>query len=122
MRILCVAVAVLAGLAAGCTEFAFVRRPFPQMIGYETWRDVPEDLEVVRAKVGDVLHLPLGPMRDHGDLPIPYTVSINGKAPGDPVLFDSGNKTSYVFFADKPGKFDVESADGLRAWRVIVGE
>jgi hypothetical protein len=118
-------IAALAGLAAGCTEFAFVLRPPPQFVGVATWTVVPEDQQDVRAKVGDVLHLPLGSA--WGTQPTLYAVTVNGEAPHKPVYCNSLTTNSFVFEAREAGEYEVECHDRLndrshRVWHITVTE
>jgi hypothetical protein len=128
VRACLVTLAALAGLVAGCTEFAFVLRPPPQFVGVTTWTEVPEGQQDVKAKVGDVLHLPLGPTWGaRGGLPFLYTVTVNDEAPQHPVYCTSAARTSFVFDARKAGEYQVESHNGLseksyRVWHIRVVE
>jgi hypothetical protein len=119
------ALAAVAGLAAGCTGFAFVLRPPPRFVGVATWTEVPEGQQTVPAKVGDVLHLPLGP--SWGGPPTLYAVTVNGEAPLHPTYCSSLARTSFVFDALKAGEYEVECRDWLsdhspRVWHVTVSE
>ena len=60
MRRISVAMAALVSLAVGCTSWAFVLNPpSGHWVDLETWTDVPEGQDKVKAKVGEgVLHLP----------------------------------------------------------------
>ena len=128
MRLRVLAAAALAGWLAGCTEFAFVLRPPPQFIGVATWTQVPEGQDEVQAKVGDVLHLPLGPTwGGRGGLPFVYQVTVDGEAPEHPIYCTSSDKTCYVFDAVQAGEYQVESFNGTseksrRTWRITVAE
>jgi hypothetical protein len=119
------AVVAVAGLAGGCTEFAFVLRPPPQFVGVATWATVPEGQQAVQAKVGDVLHLPLGP--SWGGPPTLYAVTVNGEAPKHPAYCSSLARTSFVFDAREAGEYEVECRDWLgdhppRLWHITVAE
>jgi hypothetical protein len=113
---------------AGCTEFAFVLRPPPLFIGVATWTQVPEDQEEVQARVGDVLHLPLGPTwGGRGGLPFLYSVTIDGEAPPHPIYCTAADRTCYVFDAVQAGEYQVESQNGQseksrRTWHITVEE
>jgi hypothetical protein len=119
------AVVALAGLAAGCTDFAFVLRPPPQLVGVATWTVVPEGQQDVQARVGDVLHLPIGsPWVNKQTL---YVVTVNGEKPRDPVYCTSLTATSFVFNATEAGEYEVECRDWLnagyhRVWHITVAE
>jgi hypothetical protein len=117
--------AALAGLAAGCTEFAFVARPPPQFVGVAMWTAVPEGQRDVRAKVGDVLHLPLGSAWDTRRTL--YAVTVNGETPHNPVYCNSLTTNSFVYEARAAGEYEVECRDWLdasscRAWHITVAE
>jgi hypothetical protein len=115
--------AALAGLAAGCTDFAFVVRPPPQFVGVATWTVVPEGQREVRARVGEVLHLPIGPAQSRR--PTLYAVTVNGEAPRHPVYCNSLTATSFVFDTREAGQYEVECRDHLsdnppRVWYITV--
>jgi hypothetical protein len=117
--------AALVGLSAGCTEFAFVLRPPPQCVGVATWVTVPEGQQEVRAKVGDVLHLPLGSC--WGSKQTMYAVTVNGETPQHPVYCMSVTTNAFVFDAREAGAYEVESRDRLsdaapRVWHITVTE
>jgi hypothetical protein len=120
------ALAALTGLAVGCTNFAFVLLPPPQFVGVETWTEVPADQEKVQARVGDRLHLPLGPtLGGRGGLPFLYTVTVNDQTPKNPTYCEWAAKTWYVFKAVQAGEYRIESDGGLgeeshRVWHVSV--
>jgi hypothetical protein len=124
----CVTAITLASLVGGCTNFAFVYRPPPQFVGVTTWTEVPEGQEKVQAKVGDVLHLPLGPTWSGRDgVPLVYTVTVNGDAPLHPIYCTTATKTHYVFDAAQAGQYQVEGRDGnseksYRIWNVSISE
>jgi hypothetical protein len=119
----------LALIAAGCTGFAFVLQPPPKFIELETWTDVPQRQKEVKAKVGEVLHLPVGPASEHLR-PSLLMVSINGKAPECPEFYQSSKTDSYVFRAEKAGVYNVEVGPALvtgegesdLTWKVVVME
>jgi hypothetical protein len=120
------ALAALTGMVAGCTGFAFVVALPPQFVGVETWTEVPADQEKVQAKVGDRLHLPLGPtLGARGGLPFLYTVTVNDKTPEDATYYEWAAKTWYVFKAVQAGEYRVESDGGLgegshHLWHITV--
>jgi hypothetical protein len=122
------AVAVLAGLAAGCIQFAFVREPSPPFIGVTMWTDVPEGQSKVKARVGDTLHLPLGsPLGGRGGLPAIYRVKVNDEDIEEPTYCDVGDKVWYVFKATEAGEFEVETEEALtgrshHVWHITVAE
>jgi hypothetical protein len=110
MRFRRLAAAALVGLLPGCAEWAFVFRPPPQFIGVESWTTVPAGREDVTARVGDVLHLPLGPATGGADhwQPIYFDVTVNGEAPKDPSYLVALSAVTYVFRAERPGQYRVE--------------
>jgi hypothetical protein len=125
------AAAVLAGLLPGCAGWAFVLQPPPQFLGVETWTDVPEGQGAVAAKVGDVLHLPLGPATGGPDhrLPVLFDVTVNGEAPKKPAYLVSLAAVTYAFRAERPGRYRVEVRRTLAgddeaplAWDITVSE
>jgi hypothetical protein len=90
-----------------------------------TWTTVPEGQQDVQAKVGDELHLPLGP--SWGGPRTLYEVTVNGEAPKKPLYCLSLARTSFVFEAKEAGEYEVECRDGLsdnppRVWHVTVAE
>jgi hypothetical protein len=126
MRLLYLGVAALAGQTSGCTGFAFVLQPPPKFLELETWTDVPEGQVDCKAKVGEVLHLPLGPAMEYPGL---YCkVRINGKAPEVPFFSISSRTTSYVFSAQQAGTYRVEIkgdpffSPSPRVWTISVSE
>ena len=125
------AAAVLAGLLPGCAGWAFVLQPPPQFIGVETWTDVPEGQEAVTAKVGEVLHLPLGPATGGSDnrMPVLFDVTVNGEAPKKPLYLVSLAAVTYAFRAERPGRYRVEARRSLAGndeaplvWDITVSE
>jgi len=104
------ALVALAGLLPGCSEMAFVLRPPPQFIGVETWTNVPPDQTTVTARVGDVLHLPLGPATGGADhwQQILFDLTVNGEPAPDPQYLVTLSSVRYVFRADQPGTYRVE--------------
>jgi hypothetical protein len=120
------ALAALTGLVAGCTGFAFVLAPPPQFVGVETWTEVPADQKEVPARVGDRLHLPLGPtLGARGGLPFLYSVTVNDKTAEDETYCEWAAQTWYVFKAVRAGEYRVESDAGLgeethRLWHITV--
>ncbi len=119
-------------LAAGCDNFNFAYdvQSAPPFVDVHRWIEVPEGQEVVAAKVGDVLHLPLGPATADGTfVPPGPRVTVNGEAPLDPKYFVSDKGSSFVFQAKQVGQFTVEMQGPFgtesttpRKWRIIVSE
>jgi hypothetical protein len=126
MRSFYLILSALVVVAAGCTEFAFVLRPPPQCIGVDVWTNVPEGQENVRARIGEVLHLPLGPSTHLDGLPTLYGVSINDVAVDKPECLSSSKTTTYIFRCFKPGDFHVEGRDlttgRQHVWNISVSE
>jgi hypothetical protein len=127
MRRFAVVVAALVGTAVGCTNWAFVLHPRSgNIIEVATWTDVPVDQAKVTAKVGQVLHLPLGPAAADGQPAC--LVRINDEAPEVPEFCSSARTISYIFRAERPGQFHVESLNPLdlrgstRLWNITVTE
>ncbi len=107
MRSTCPVVIALAGLLGGCSENMSALMPPSQVFSLDTWSRVPEGQREVRAKVGDVLYLPLGTGTDRSQLGW-MKVSVNWK-PVDVPEWDAGEETSsYVFRAQQPGEYRVE--------------
>jgi hypothetical protein len=130
MRSLGIVAVALVGFVSGCTGFDFVLRPPPQFIELETWTDVPEGQQTFTARVGDVLHLPVGRSpTDHEFLP-PFTkVTVNGQDPEIPSFWQSSKVVCYVFRAEKPGQYRVECSSlfdlnrqSPRTWVISVVE
>jgi hypothetical protein len=119
-------------LAAGCNNFNFAYdlQSTPPFLNVHRWIEVPEGQEVVAAKVGDVLHLPLGPTTADGKfVPPGPRVTVNGETPLAPAFFISDKTSSFVFKAEKAGQFSVETrglfdteSNSPRKWRIIVTE
>ncbi len=127
MRLRALALAVLVATSVGCTGWAFVLNPpTGHLIDLETWTDVPDMQENVKAKVGDVLHLPLGPKTPGGPSACPVTV--NGASREMPEYSVSLKTISYIFRAEQAGEFRVESMNPLdthhesRRWTITVTE
>ena len=127
MRLLSVAMAALVGLAVGCTSWAFVLNPpSGHLVDVETWTDVPEDQQKVQARVGEALHLPVGPTIPEG--PVACQVNINGQKLTQPEYSVSMLTISYIFRAEQPGEYHVESINPLdahgysRGWVITVKE
>ncbi len=126
MRLLSLAVAALIGTAVGCTGWAFVlNSPSGNFLEVATWTDVPVGQVEVTAQVGDVLHLPLGPK---GDGPVACVVRVNGVSPELPSYSISWKTISYIYRAEKVGRFHVEGINPLdpdgaaRSWNITVTE
>lgn len=128
MRPSAIAIAVLLCLASGCTEWAFTLRPSWQFVELDMWTEVPEGQETITAKVGDILHLTLGPARV-GDEPPPCTVTVNGKTADAAAFFSTSKSTSFVFRAEQAGEYRVEGTNAFdyrgqapRVWIITVVE
>lgn len=106
MRSTCLVVLALAGVVAGCSDMAALMSP-AQLFSLNTWTDVPAGQYEVRARVGEVLHLPLGPGTDRSQLGW-MKVAVNWKPVGQPDFAPGDEVSSYVFRADKPGEYRVE--------------
>lgn len=107
MRSTCLAAVALAGVVAGCSEKVSWLMPASQLFSLNTWTTVPEGQYDVRARVGDVLHLPLGPGTGRSQV-CWLKVRVNWK-PVDPPEMESGEETSsYVFRAQQPGQYRVD--------------
>lgn len=127
MRLRSLALAVLVATSVGCTGWAFVLNPpSGRLIDLAMWTDVPETQDNVKAKVGDVLHLPLGPKSPGG--PTACTVTVNGTSPERPEYSVSLKTVSYIFRAEQAGEFRVEGMNPLdlhresRVWVITVAE
>jgi hypothetical protein len=101
------AAAALAAASAGCMGAAAVLPPAREVFQLETWTNVPQGHDEARAKVGEVLHLPLGPAADLPPL-VYLRVEINGKPVEFPEFHTSLKSAAYVFRARQPGHYRVE--------------
>jgi hypothetical protein len=106
VRTAILAAATLAGASAGCID-ATVLPPARDIFQLETWTTVPPDRDEVRAKVGEVLHLPLGSPTDTPAL-VYLRVEINRKLVDYPEFHSTAKTVSYVFRARQPGRYRVE--------------
>jgi hypothetical protein len=107
VRLAILAAAALAGASAGCLDPTAVLPPAREILRLETWTTVPAGKDEVRAKVGDVLHLPLGAPADTPAL-VYLRVEINRKLVDYPEFHTAGKTVSYVFRAQAPGRYHVE--------------
>jgi len=115
-------------LLAGCDQFAYVLRPDLPYIEVERWRDVPEGQTIIAANVGDVLHLPLGEkVNEDNYLPPMTRVKVNGAAADSQSYSVAGTTMSYVFRAERPGQYLVETcvlfdteSKSPQKWLIVV--
>ncbi len=106
MRSTCLAAVVLAGVAAGCSSQELAALP-RQVFSLNTWTAVPEGQYDVQARVGEVLHLPLGPGTGWSELGW-MKVSVNSKPVNPPDWAGGDEASSYIFRAEQPGQYRVE--------------
>jgi hypothetical protein len=106
VRSTCRAAVVLAGLAAGCSE-VMSELMTTELFKLHTWTEVPAGQSEVKAKVGDVLRLPLGPGSAQSQLGW-MRVTVNWKPVEHPDYVPGEETSSLDFHAQKPGVFRVE--------------
>jgi hypothetical protein len=91
------------------------------------------DQKEVKAKIGEVLHLPIIPVESWDNIADEvWIVRVNGTRLEHPTYFNSYRQTSVVFKAEKAGEYKVEvdaraappiPGEGpLWGWRIIVSE
>jgi hypothetical protein len=128
VRYIGLALAAAAGMASGCSELAPELRLPPAVFKLDTWTDVPDGQAEVEAKVGDVLHLPLGAGADCPPLSS-LKARVNDRAQDQPEFYTGGKVPCYVFRAAKAGRYRVEighdlvrRVDAWREWVITVTE
>jgi hypothetical protein len=124
MRLSSCALVAFLLIPSGCTDFAFVLAPTPPFLKVDTWTDVPEGEREVTVKVGKTLHLPVDAASEYTCVFRPVTV--NGKPPESPKYFQSDTTCSYIFRAERPGRYRVEvqrlsrPGESFRVWTITV--